>query len=89
VDVCAHLDGTGASWADYMRPNIKALVDCDAILMLPGWESSDVAKLEYHIADKLGLVSWFYDETNPRVKVVDSAAPVKSRELRDEAGQKG
>jgi len=42
-------------WIDYMRADIKALVDCDAILMLPDWEESDGAKLELLIAQGLKM----------------------------------
>ena len=43
-------------WADYMREDIKALVDCDAIAMLPGWNESRGARLERQVADALGLI---------------------------------
>jgi len=42
-------------WIDYMRADIKALVDCDAILMLPDWVESDGAKLELLIAQGLKM----------------------------------
>jgi hypothetical protein len=35
--------------------DIKTLVDCDMIYMLPGWENNEDAVLEKHIADKLGI----------------------------------
>jgi hypothetical protein len=28
------------SWSDHMRADIKAMMDCDAIHMLPGWRDS-------------------------------------------------
>lgn len=43
------------SWRDYMREDIKALVDCDAIYMLSGWWRSKGARLERRIAINLGL----------------------------------
>jgi hypothetical protein len=46
-------------WIDYMRVDIKALVDCDAILMLPNWEDSDGAKLELVIAQGLKLEIYY------------------------------
>lgn len=46
------------NWEEYMRYDIKLLVDCQAIALLPGWENSKGAKLEVHIAEKLGLFIW-------------------------------
>lgn len=43
------------SWRECMRTDIAALVFCDAIDLLPGWQASDGATLEHHIADRLGL----------------------------------
>lgn len=44
-----------AAWLDCMRADIKQLVDCDAIALLPGWQASRGASLEAHIAEKLGM----------------------------------
>lgn len=43
------------SWESCMRADIKALCDCDALVILPGWESSNGAHLEVHIAHRLGM----------------------------------
>ena len=45
----------GATWADYMRRDIKLLCDCDAIYMLDGWQESAGAKIEHKLARKLGI----------------------------------
>jgi hypothetical protein len=45
----------GKTWADYMRKDIKALMDCDTIHMLPGWRDSEGARVEYYLARKLGF----------------------------------
>ncbi len=42
-------------WAQCMRMDIAALVTCDCIAMLPGWEHSKGASLERHIAAQLGM----------------------------------
>ena len=54
VDVCAQIGAT--EWTDCMRADIKALCDCDGIALLPGWEMSQGAQLELHIAHRLGLL---------------------------------
>ena len=45
----------GATWADYMRHDIKLLCDCDAIYMLKGWQESAGAKIEHKLARDLGI----------------------------------
>lgn len=44
-----------ASWVEHLRTDIRDMMDCDAIHMLPGWTKSKGAMLEYHIAVKLGF----------------------------------
>jgi hypothetical protein len=43
------------TWLQCMRTDIAALVFCDAIQLLPGWQNSKGATLEHHIAERLGL----------------------------------
>ena len=43
------------TWEEYMREDIKALVGCDGIFMLDGWEASSGARLEEHIAMRLDI----------------------------------
>jgi hypothetical protein len=45
----------GMSWKECMRTDIAALVTCDAIHLLDGWEKSKGATLEAHIAERLEL----------------------------------
>ncbi len=43
------------TWNDYMREDLKALLDCDEIYMLKNWETSRGAKIEHAIARELDL----------------------------------
>lgn len=43
------------SWEAYMRVDLLAMLRCDAIYMLKGWNASPGACLERHIALKLGM----------------------------------
>ena len=42
-------------WVECMRRDIRELVTCSAIVLLPGWEASKGAQLEWHIAQALGM----------------------------------
>lgn len=44
-----------AAWTDCMRADIRELVTCQAIALLPGWQASKGAKLEFKIATALAM----------------------------------
>lgn len=56
-------EGADHDWSCYMRADIAAMMDCDAILMMPGWMYSRGAGLELHIALQVGLHSYFFEQT--------------------------
>ena len=39
----------------YMRHDLPAVLSCDGVATLPGWESSKGARLEVHVARECGL----------------------------------
>lgn len=43
------------TWEAYMREDIWALTQCQAILMMRSWEGSRGARLEHHVATELGM----------------------------------
>lgn len=43
------------TYTEYMREDIKILVRCNTICMLPGWKRSKGARLEYRIAKILNM----------------------------------
>lgn len=43
-----------ADWTDCMFADLKALTNCDAIVMLPGWEKSPGAQIERLWAGRTG-----------------------------------
>lgn len=51
----AEINPDGGTWNDCMRRDIAALMDCDTVATLPGWESSKGATLEVLIAERLGM----------------------------------
>jgi len=42
-------------YACYMKYDILALLECDAILMIPGWSASRGAQIEKGVAEAIGL----------------------------------
>lgn len=45
----------GTPWEMCLRADIKALCDCDGIVMIDGWEKSKGAHLELNVAHRLGM----------------------------------
>lgn len=43
------------SWEMCLRLDLRELCTCDAIALMPGWETSKGANLELHVAHRLGL----------------------------------
>lgn len=60
-----------------LRRDVRALSHCDAIVMLPGWETSDGAKMEMHVAQTIGMpVYEMHDLARAELTVVAEAPPV-------------
>lgn len=49
----AEMDGD--SWEHHMRRDIKALMDCDGVALLPGWQRSRGSRLEVFMALALDM----------------------------------
>lgn len=49
----------GWKWVDYLRYDIRKLMDCSTIAMLPGWTKSRGACLEYLVAGALDFDVWY------------------------------
>jgi hypothetical protein len=46
---------SGGEWVDFMRADLKIMMDADMVATLHGWESSRGASLEVYIAEKLDI----------------------------------
>lgn len=51
------------SWTCWMRYDLKAMLECSAIVLLPGWRQSTGAALEAMIAQKLHFGVFFMELT--------------------------
>jgi hypothetical protein len=55
-----HDYGTDKPWDFYMREALRLLLECDRVVLLPGWKESRGARLERQVAKALGMeiVEW-------------------------------
>lgn len=47
------------SWENYMKADLKAMLDCTHIYMLKNWHLSRGANIEYNLARELGIIVIF------------------------------
>ena len=55
INPAEHDEQPGRSWEHYLRKDIRLLMDCDAVALLPGWGNSRGALLEKYIAQALSM----------------------------------
>lgn len=55
----------------YMRVDIEALMKCSTVMMLPNWESSKGARLEFEIAKELELPVLLLSDDGEKVEVLN------------------
>lgn len=61
--VCDGVENGKHSWRCYLRHDLEVLVMCEEIVMLPGWDNSPGAGVEFKVAEMLGLeISYWCDE---------------------------
>lgn len=68
-----------AAWTDCLRKDIAQLLTCEAILLLPGWEESRRARLELHVAKKLGMAIYYSLSEMRELAPLPPNAPVERR----------
>lgn len=56
-----HVDAS-CHWTAYMRMGLSQVATCHAIYLLPGWQQSKGASLEYMVAQQLGLQILVHDQ---------------------------
>lgn len=45
----------GTSWHECLRNDLAALLTCDTLALLPGWQGSTGAHLEMHVAHRIAM----------------------------------
>lgn len=64
----------GATREDYLRFDVAELAQCEEVYFLPGWGNSAGARLEFDLAQKLGLSIKYYDPTTDSINHAKSAS---------------
>jgi hypothetical protein len=54
----------GHVWACHLRKDLRQMLDCDAVVMLPEWEHSHGARLEHHVAASVGIPIFYFTNSN-------------------------
>ncbi|MDR0250540.1 MAG: DUF4406 domain-containing protein [Burkholderiales bacterium] len=55
------------AWHDALRKDLQALLVCDTLALLEGWQRSEGAHLEMHVAHRVGIaIVVAKDITEPR-----------------------
>jgi hypothetical protein len=47
--------GAGQSWYCYLRHDLIEVLRCDGVALLPGWEQSPGARMEFDVATRVGI----------------------------------
>lgn len=55
-------ENPGHPWEWYIKRDLKMLLDCDAILMLPNWKKSRGASLEHVVATAVDIPVFQFSE---------------------------
>lgn len=53
------VENVGKDWNNNLKRDIKYLMDCDGLVLLPNWEISRGAKLEVFVATSVGIPSFY------------------------------
>lgn len=71
-----------ATYEQYMSGDLDMVSRCDAVLMLPGWEGSKGACMEYEYANSLGIPVHHYPDIPP-LHPTEVRCPEQSRAFRE------
>lgn len=63
-----HGDDTSREREYYLRRDLQVMLNCGAVVLLPGWSDSDGANLEHQVAVKTGIPCYSIDSVITEVK---------------------
>lgn len=55
IDPSRHGADPAFTWADYLRRDLRDVLDAEILVVLPGWECSRGGGFEVHVAHQLGM----------------------------------
>ena len=66
-----HMEDDGIPWETFMSGDLSIISRCDGVVMIPGWEESRGASLEFSFATDKGIPIWMYPDLPDSVEVRD------------------
>lgn len=63
-----HKADTSKPWAYYLRRDLAAMLGCDTVVLLPGWQNSRGVALELNVARALGMPTVEYADLLARIR---------------------
>lgn len=69
VNPLALIEDCNTPWDVAMKKCIGALVNCDAVVLLPCWQNSNGAKIEHQLADDLNIPVFNFHDKGLQVMV--------------------
>lgn len=75
---------SGHSWACHLRADLLAMLGCDGVVMVPGWEWSHGARLEHTVAAATGIPVHYLGEHG---SIKTSSGSHLFEAVRDNAGE--
>jgi len=74
------------TWEDYMRGDYMMIARCDAVVMLPNWETSRGARAELAYAEGLKIPIYYYPQL-PELHPTEVLSPVQCKRFAETLGQ--
>jgi ketopantoate reductase len=60
VEINAHMKDP--TWVACLQNDLRALLDCNVVVLLPDWQQSKGARLELMVARQLGMLVFEFDK---------------------------